>query len=306
MQHSWIAGVVLGAAGAMCAACTLVTDLSGLAGDAPSLSGESDATATTDASGATDAKMDASDASNATDAKTDAKADAKADAGSTYAELTLSDAPLVYLRLNEASGAIAADATGHGNTGLLGNGHVFGVQGALAGSADTALRFEGSFSGLDLGRTVDFAGTQPYTLELWAKIRKSDGVYRHLFKKSVGDIATRNAFGVYVQGGNLVFERIVNGTYLDVRTATALLMDRWAHIASVFDGTFIRLYVDGIEAARVADTRAAAAIDASCYIGCGDGFDTNVFDGDVDEVAVYNKALTAPQLLHHWEEGHGN
>ena len=71
---------------------------------------------------------------------------------------------------------------------------------------------------------------------------------------------------------------------------------RWSHLAATFDGKQITLYVDGKEAATDAFQ---GEIEPSSYplvIGRGPYDRARIFTGDIDEVAVYDRALSAEEI----------
>jgi hypothetical protein len=61
--------------------------------------------------------------------------------GTAYRQAVLTNSPLVYWRVDESSGTIAADSSGNGNAGAYTGAYVLGEPGAIAGSTDTAVRF---------------------------------------------------------------------------------------------------------------------------------------------------------------------
>ena len=76
--------------------------------------------------------------------------------------------------------------------------------------------------------------------------------------------------------------------------------DEWHHIASTFDGTTIRCYLNGIET----DTNILSAIksdNARLFIG-QDGWG-NIFNGTVDEVKIYSRALSVDEVRADYEAG---
>lgn len=83
-----------------------------------------------------------------------------------------------------------------------------------------------------------------------------------------------------------------------VTTVTVMNLNQWHHVAGTFNGTQIKIYVDGIE---VATTSVTASITASPYdLRIGESAYSNVssrpFIGRIDEVRVWNTALTVAQL----------
>ena len=69
-------------------------------------------------------------------------------------------------------------------------------------------------------------------------------------------------------------------------------LDTWAHVAATYDGATLRLYVDGTLVASVAATGAIATSTGALRIG-GNTLWGEYFQGLIDEVRVYNRALTA-------------
>jgi hypothetical protein len=81
----------------------------------------------------------------------------------------------------------------------------------------------------------------------------------------------------------------------DVLVATGLpSMNAWHHFAYAFDGRTNYLYVDGAEKAR-STTAPDTATPNSVHLGAGHNNAEN-FNGDVDEVRVYGRALAAPEV----------
>lgn len=82
----------------------------------------------------------------------------------------------------------------------------------------------------------------------------------------------------------------------------SVFTNRWAHVAMTFDSTTLRLYVDGSEvAAHVLPTPGPAAEAAGLVIGGHRTGTGRNFDGMIDEVALWSRALTPVDIaaLHH-------
>jgi len=80
-----------------------------------------------------------------------------------------------------------------------------------------------------------------------------------------------------------------------------LVVGEWRHIAATWDGADIRLYVDGVEVAfganvftSIADTTVDVNIGAFQAFASGDR--SAFFDGMIDEVYVFDRALTATEI----------
>ena len=77
----------------------------------------------------------------------------------------------------------------------------------------------------------------------------------------------------------------------------------WHHIAGTYDGTTQRLYVDGTEilskdvALNLSTSAPPAFVIGNLNLGSSY---SEAFDGRIDEVAVWDDALTADEIKHHW------
>jgi hypothetical protein len=86
------------------------------------------------------------------------------------------------------------------------------------------------------------------------------------------------------------------GTFGLVRGSSELRLNTWSHIAVTYDGSSLRYYVNGVEAGSVAANTAVTNTNSPLQIGADNVFG-QYFSGLIDEVRVYNVALTAAQPL---------
>jgi len=99
--------------------------------------------------------------------------------------------------------------------------------------------------------------------------------------------------------GRLSFNIGTGSTWSEVVTTTTVMnLNQWHHVAGTFSGTQLKIFVDGIE---VATTSVTATITASPYdFRIGECAYSNVssrpFTGRIDEVRVWNTALSITQL----------
>ena len=88
---------------------------------------------------------------------------------------------------------------------------------------------------------------------------------------------------------------IAGGTYADVYGTAVLPANTWSYLAETYDGSTVRLYVNGTQVGSVAHTGAITTSTNPLQIG-GDSIYGQYFVGMIDEVRVYNTALTAAQI----------
>ncbi len=221
----------------------------------------------------------------------------------TYARGVLNDDPVGYWRLGENSGS-AQDWTGYANASV-GNQVNRPVAGAISGDTNGAARFTGSSSSR-VYTTTSTTGTNRFSLEAWFKTTSTSGGKIIGFGSSSNSNNSGNYDRHVYMGtdGRLTFG--VNPNALRVITTPAAYNDgQWHHLVATLGRTGMRLYVDGTVRASDPDTVSAQVFNGYWHIG-GDavsgwpGAGSDNFAGDIDDVAVYGRALTASEVtLHH-------
>jgi hypothetical protein len=168
-----------------------------------------------------------------------------------------------------------------------------------AGSAPRQdyLQFDGAddvFSVLD-DATLDIAAA--ITLEAWIKpdtLANSKSQDRVVTKGSNYEMTVSTGDTGCIGDGDVQWRASVAGS--DQRICGGFLtLGEWHHVAGVYNGSAMVLYVDGIEVARLARSGAMATNNEVLRIGNRGTID-RPFDGAIDEVRIWNRALTPAEL----------
>jgi hypothetical protein len=85
------------------------------------------------------------------------------------------------------------------------------------------------------------------------------------------------------------------GTPLDARGTTQLPLNVWSHLAATYDGAMLRLYVNGAQVGTRAVTGGLVASAGVLRLG-GNSLWGEYFSGRIDEVRIYNRALTTNEI----------
>jgi hypothetical protein len=116
-------------------------------------------------------------------------------------------------------------------------------------------------------------------------------------------------YGLYVDNINgvptLVFEWYNGGFRHAVLPVPGLTLGTYHHVAATADGTTVNFYLDGALAGSAAQTAALVPTTGNLQIGAAAPFN-NTFDGLIDDVAVYNRALTAVEVQRIYNAGGGS
>jgi PKD repeat protein len=161
--------------------------------------------------------------------------------------------------------------------------------------APGALRFDGLNDSLIVPDSASLNITNGITVEAWIN-RAVIGV-QHSIVEKVGCTAGQGGYVLRVTAGN----RLLFGTRDDCNTgtsvngATSLAAGTWYHVAGVFDGAQLRVYVNGLLDGTLATTRNPKSGNAPLKIGERANGGTP-FDGILDEVRIWNGARTAQQI----------
>jgi hypothetical protein len=223
-----------------------------------------------------------------------------------YNETVLLDHPVAYYRLDEPSGMVATDSSGHGNDGTyttsLGGSLSYGRPGALLGDADASLGMSGDGNPgiggearLDL--PFDPFGAD-FTIEVWldplaAPTMSYDSSIFVYEQYLVSGFRT----GWTDQMLPEIWTNQTGGT-ADVRSATPLVIGQWHHVVMTKAGGTATIYLQGaVVAAGALDYVAPAASGTQNCLGACEGLPSM---GVFDELAIYDYALPAARIAAHY------
>ena len=220
----------------------------------------------------------------------------------TYAGGILAATPEAYWRLGEATGTTAADASGNGVTGTYTNSPTLGTPGVLAGDSDTSVTFDASWA--TFGDVFDFTGNAPFTLETWVKPTIIDATGRRILsKKGIDGGGLNQGYEIEATSSNTTFRRFAGGLGKSAIWATGLAVGQWSHVAATYDGTAIRLYVNGMLRATNTTSTGAIGEHATTFELGRASSGGSYFKGAIDETAVYDRALSDADVLAHYDAG---
>ena len=210
-----------------------------------------------------------------------------------------SDENLVgYWSLDEGSGSKAYDGSGNSNDGVLTN---MTDDDWIDGVVGKALDFDGSNDRVMLGSNYSFAAN--HSLSFWAKIEVQD--YQGIASGNLGSYAYLRFGGNTAENSNIYFETNTeeDGGYLNFDSSISF--STWYHFVITQDNAKKwSLYINGVlQAATVTTTNNTLTIRAFGMGRAGQDF----LKGSLDEIRIYNKALTAKEVsaLYKYPAGSG-
>jgi alpha-tubulin suppressor-like RCC1 family protein len=159
----------------------------------------------------------------------------------------------------------------------------------LFSQTGTHLNLDGTDDHIVLENEGNFDFTNQLTLEFWMRSSTTPQQWDALVAK--GDDSWRIALG---SDGKVGFAG--SPIFSEVWSTTTVTNGNWHHIAAVYDGTRARLYVNGVEEGSVF---ASGDLNNSSFaVSIGENLQATgrYYQGDIDEVRIWNVARTAGQI----------
>jgi hypothetical protein len=215
-----------------------------------------------------------------------------------YAEAVLAAKPWAYWRLEEMQGDVALDATGRGHVGQLSPGFARYLDGPESRS-DRAAR--------PVNHAVQLVGGSVCTAD---GVKPTNTVVLAFWNGLPGDV--RAVTGVLVDRGRRHGRLAIGGSrnergrlFLDFdapdvipASGPEIALKRWYHLALVRDGPTLKVYLDGravLSERRLDSPDTDPTAPVPLTVG-GSSEPNSGFEGKVDEVSIFDRALTAGEV----------
>ena len=195
---------------------------------------------------------------------------------------------------DEGSGTTLIDRSGNGNNGTIANATW------VAGKYGSALKFNGSNSLVTVANSASLNLTAGMTLEAWVDpttLTSPDANWAAIIAKEHLNSANDVSYALYgVQGtsappgGNV----LVGGATYQTTGGSALSLNTWVFLCTTYDGTTLKTYVNGVLVAS--QTVGGSIFTTGDPLTIGGDWSNEMFNGIIDNVRIYNQALSQSQL----------
>ena len=199
---------------------------------------------------------------------------------------------------DETSGTTALDTSGLNNHGTLATG-----TSRVTGRTGGALAFNGTTGKVTIPDNPTLDITNALTITAWVK--PDTIATQYILKKA--QASTTDGYELSLASTGRPFFRINRATSADTYRAnapTAISSNgtTWTHLVGVYDGTRMRLYVNGTEVASINGPTSIGTNNLPLVIGAEPG-DGAPLDGTVDDARIYNRALTTTEITNLYTTG---
>lgn len=195
--------------------------------------------------------------------------------------------------LDELNGVSANDVSGKNYTGKL-HGLTFDTN-KTSGKTGSALEFKGSNDRISLP-DIDNDLRSGFSVSAWVKPSNAAGGYQGIVGSS-----TSSGFMMFIKHNKLAFKVTTNENGYKLRSKGTIQNNVWQMITCTFDGSAMHFYIDGqnIHSEALSGTVKDKGIG---WIGWS-GWSDEYFEGAIEDVRLYNNALTEQQVVSLFDEG---
>ncbi|HUS71525.1 MAG TPA: LamG domain-containing protein [Sedimentisphaerales bacterium] len=205
-----------------------------------------------------------------------------------------------YWKFDESDGTTAYDWFG------LNDGTIHGAE-WTTGPVDGALSFDRNHrTYVSVPDDASLNITGDITISAWVYCTRG-GSYQAIVTKCAGAGPRNNPFDFRTHETaepQLAFVRADASGHERVYSRTRISLGEWHHVLVRVENKVPDFYIDGVDAGKYADTtftRTPTGNTKPLLIGKRD--DGLYFNGIIDEVAIYNRALSAEEIQEHYQNG---
>ncbi|MEO8427268.1 MAG: LamG-like jellyroll fold domain-containing protein [Verrucomicrobiota bacterium] len=189
-----------------------------------------------------------------------------------------------YWKLDDAFGTTATDSSGSGNPGTLNNGPLW-----TSGKTGSALSFDGVDDYVNVNNTSSLNPGTQLTLSAWIKPTSTSTSGEIISKEN----NVNNQYYLRLQGGGKIRFTVAGAT---LNGTTTLSPNTWNLITGTYDGSSMNLYINGFLDATSPATLSMADNGLNVRLGARQYATPVVFHGLIDDVRIYNRALSLAEV----------
>ena len=190
---------------------------------------------------------------------------------------------------DEGTGTTVSDRSGKGNNGVISS-----ATWTATGRFGKALAFNGTSSWVTVADSASLDLTTGMTLEAWVYPTTTMTGWRTVMMKE------QPGADIYYLSANTDMNQpatgvSIGGSIRQLDAGTTIPVNAWTHLTATYDGTTQRLYINGAQVASQAQTGSIAVSGSAMHIG-GNSVWGEYFQGLIDEVRIYNRALSPAEI----------
>jgi Zn-dependent metalloprotease/subtilisin family serine protease len=203
--------------------------------------------------------------------------------------VTNNDSLKAYWKMDEGSGTSLYDATAFANTGTI-TGAIWST-----GHLNTGLSFDGVDDNVTIPSSSSLSITRLITLSAWIKPTSTSRAWQRVLCKDNETTSSAYDLGLTSSGG-IYFALFSGGSQYYLSGTAAVQAGVWTHIAGTWDGTTMRIYLNGVlQPQTLAFSGPITTTSDPVRIGKS-STSQYAFYGSIDEARIYSRALSSQEI----------
>lgn len=165
------------------------------------------------------------------------------------------------------------------------------------------LRFNGVSDYVELPDSIEATFTDEITIEAWVNLQADHySPINTMIRKEESYLLEMGDVGNNQPAFVIFWPNEEHYSYTRIDAPTEIPKYEWHHWVATYDGSYMKLFIDGVEVASQAVSKQINLSDYPVTVGSWQA-SSEWFDGMLDEVAVYYQALTPNEIKNHYKMG---
>ncbi|TAL60043.1 MAG: hypothetical protein EPN88_16435, partial [Bacteroidetes bacterium] len=175
---------------------------------------------------------------------------------------------------------------GHPNDVQDGNNGTFATNTYAAGMVGQAFSFDGVDDYVEVSDSVSLDISSQITIDAW--------IYPTALGGRIVDKITAGGADGYLLDTSFGTLRLIIGNK-GISGSTFLPLNTWTHVVGAYDGSALKVYINGVLDGTLSESPSIPANNLTLKIGA-DSNGSHVFKGLIDEVEIFNRALSSEEI----------
>jgi hypothetical protein len=162
---------------------------------------------------------------------------------------------------------------------------------------DAAMSFNGTDQYIEAAGVTSLNGLSTMSFSLWVKAASGAQADNYSTILTIADSTTSQGQIIFSQADTAnnfnFYVRTSSGYGTPATTGTGFFNGNWRHVAGTYDGANLKLYLDGAQVNSVSRTGNLITATGELYLSRSYNTLQNFFNGELDEVAIWDSALSS-------------
>jgi len=214
-----------------------------------------------------------------------------------YAAEDTDDTLILYFSFDELDGENTIDHSQYGNNGVIN-----GTPELVEGKFGNAMKFNGSSDWVEVPHDASLNVETGVTVMAWINAERLSGPNDEQWQGILSKGNSPRSYSFYTETGNQCLHLSANG---GSTCNTQLEINKWTHIVGQVDNDFHRFWIDGVLAGEFGGktTLPGASDTSNVFVGTSSEGASRLFQGIIDEVRIWNRALSEEEVIAEMEVG---